>query len=56
MLDPHAEIDHGTPASASTQAVTLEIDGVDLGDILVAEGLAAPYRGGPRPDWCARGE
>lgn len=36
--------------------VTLEIDGVDLGDILVAEGLAAPYHGGPRPDWCARGE
>ncbi|QAZ39455.1 formate dehydrogenase subunit alpha [Methylibium sp. Pch-M] len=27
MLDPHAEIDYGTPASASTQAVTLEIDG-----------------------------
>lgn len=32
----------------------IELDGVSLGDTLVAEGLARPYPGrGPRPDWCA---
>ncbi len=30
--------------------------GRDVGAILVAEGLAAPYAGrGPRPDWCRPG-
>jgi micrococcal nuclease len=35
--------------------IEMLIDGVwvDLGDALVAEGLARPYSGrGPRPDWC----
>lgn len=27
-------------------------DGRSLGDTLVAEGLARPYHGGPRPGWC----
>lgn len=32
----------------------IELDGVSLGDTLIAEGLARPYSGnGPRPDWCA---
>jgi micrococcal nuclease len=32
----------------------IELDGVSLGDTLLAEGLARPYSGnGPRPDWCA---
>lgn len=36
--------------------IEMLIDGVwvDLGDTLVAEGLARPYSGnGTRPDWCA---
>ncbi len=28
------------------------IDGRGVGDTLVAEGLARPYRGGPRQGWC----
>lgn len=29
-------------------------DGVDVGAVLLAEGLALPYKGsGARPDWCA---
>ncbi len=32
----------------------IEIDGVDLGATLLAEGLARPYfDGDARPDWCA---
>lgn len=34
----------------------VELDGVSLGDTLLAEGLARPYSGkGPHPDWCAGG-
>lgn len=34
----------------------IELDGRDLGEILLAEGLARPYSGeGPHPDWCAPG-
>ncbi len=34
----------------------IELDGVSLGETLLAEGLARPYSGsGPRPDWCAGG-
>lgn len=29
------------------------IDGEDVADILVGEGLAVRYNGGSRPDWCA---
>ena len=32
----------------------LTVDGRDLADIMVSEGLAARYSGGPRIDWCAR--
>lgn len=31
----------------------IEIDGQDLGTILLAEGLAKPYDGGEHPDWCS---
>mgnify|MGYP006274733513 FL=1 len=34
--------------------VRLHLDGRDVGATLIAEGLAVPYRGGARPDWCAR--
>ena len=34
--------------------VRLRLDGRDVGDILIAEGVALPYGGGRRPDWCAR--
>ena len=34
--------------------VRLAIDGRDVGDVLIAEGLAVPYGGGRRIDWCAR--
>jgi len=32
----------------------LRLDGRDVGATLIAEGLAVPYRGGARIDWCAR--
>lgn len=31
----------------------LSINTTDLGAILINDGLALPYRGGRRPDWCA---
>lgn len=32
----------------------VEIDGVNVGDALIAAGLAKPYDGtGPKPDWCS---
>ena len=34
--------------------VQLSVDGRDVGASLIAEGLALPYQGGRRPDWCAR--
>ena len=34
--------------------VQLSVDGQDVGTRLIAEGLALPYQGGRRPDWCAR--
>lgn len=34
--------------------VQLSVDGRDVGARLIAEGLALPYDGGRRPDWCAR--
>jgi micrococcal nuclease len=34
--------------------VQLSVDGRDVGARLIAEGLALPYQGGRRPDWCAR--
>jgi len=34
--------------------VTLRVDGVDVGDTLIAQNLAVAYRGGARPDWCDR--
>lgn len=33
---------------------TLGVDGRDVGDVLIAEGLAVPYSGGRRINWCAR--
>ena len=32
----------------------MTIDAVDVGDTLVAEGLAVPYRGGSRINWCRK--
>ncbi len=36
------------------QLVHLSLDGRDVGAILIAEGLAVPYSGGRRINWCAR--
>jgi micrococcal nuclease len=36
------------------QLVQLSLDGRDVGRVLIAEGLAVPYSGGRRIDWCAR--
>src|SRR6056297_108842 len=33
--------------------VRLSLDGQDVGAVLISEGLAVPYRGGRRIDWCA---
>ncbi len=32
---------------------TVTVDGRGVGATLISEGLARPYRGGPRADWCA---
>jgi len=34
--------------------VALRLDGRDVGTTLIAEGLAVPYTGGRRINWCAR--
>ena len=34
--------------------VTMKVDGVDVGETLIDEELAVPYRGGSRINWCAR--
>ena len=34
------------------QLASLQIDGVDVGDLLISENLARPYRGGQRTSWC----
>ncbi len=34
--------------------IRLYVDGQDVAKRLVREGLAVTYRGGARPDWCAR--
>lgn len=31
----------------------LHLDGRDVGEVMIAEGLAVPYRGGRRIDWCS---
>ncbi len=36
------------------QLVRLSLDGRDVGSVLIAEGLAVPYGGGRRINWCAR--
>jgi endonuclease YncB( thermonuclease family) len=28
------------------------LDGQSLGEILLSQGVARPYDGGPKPDWC----
>ncbi|WP_439137754.1 thermonuclease family protein [Roseicyclus sp.] len=34
--------------------INIAVNGRDVGDTLIAEGLALPYQRGRRPDWCAR--
>lgn len=36
------------------QLIRLRVDGVDVADTLVAEGLAERYSGGSRSDWCLK--
>ncbi len=33
---------------------TVEVDGVDIGNLMIEKGYAKPYPGvGPKPDWCS---
>jgi len=34
--------------------VTMKVDGIDVADTLIGEGLAVRYAGGKRINWCAR--
>lgn len=34
--------------------VTMKVDGVDVAQTMIDEGLAVPYAGAKRIDWCAR--
>jgi endonuclease YncB( thermonuclease family) len=34
--------------------VAMYVDGADVGETLIAEGLAVSYRGGQRINWCAK--
>ena len=34
--------------------VTMKVDGLDVADTLIDEGLAVAYRGGARINWCER--
>lgn len=34
--------------------IRLSVQGKDVGETLIREGLAVPYNGGARIDWCAR--
>ena len=36
------------------ELVRLWVDGRALSDVMISEGLAVPYHGGKRIDWCAR--
>nr|WP_281501843.1 thermonuclease family protein [Aliiroseovarius sp. F20344] len=36
------------------ELVRLSVDGRDVGDTLISEGLALAYRGGSRINWCDR--
>ncbi len=38
----------------SRALLRLKVDGVDLADIMVSEGLAVRYQGGKRINWCHR--
>lgn len=46
------ELRIGPPGKYSQIQATLMIDGRDAGDTLIAEDLARPYFGGPKPGWC----
>lgn len=48
------EADLGRWDRYNRRLVRLSIDGRDVGARLIAEGLALPYEGGRRVDWCAR--
>ena len=42
----------GEPGKYSQIQARLLLDGRNAADQLIAEGLAVPYDGGPRPGWC----
>jgi len=43
----------GRPDRYGRVLTELVLDGQDVGALLIAEGLALPYDGGSRVDWCA---
>lgn len=48
------EADLGGVDRYGRRLVALRLDGVAVGPLLISEGLAVPYSGGRRIDWCAR--
>ena len=56
LLDTAREIDTKTDGKRERWRRILGdvyVDGVNVGDILISDGLAVPYNGrGPRKDWC----
>lgn len=47
-------LDHRGWDKYERRLMAMQIDGRDVGEILIAEGLAVAYDGGARVDWCAR--
>ena len=48
-------VQEGARDRYSRGLATLRVDGVDVGRVLIREGLAVPYSGrGQRTDWCAK--
>lgn len=48
------EIEHRGRDRYDRLLLVLKVDGKNVGDTLIAEGLAVPYNGGKRIDWCDR--
>ncbi|WP_210211002.1 thermonuclease family protein [Rhodomicrobium lacus] len=55
VADPSATIEtHKRREKYGRTLARLRVRGVDVGATLAAEGLALPYDGRTKPDWCSR--
>lgn len=45
-------VPNGKGCKWGRQCASLYLDGRDAAEIMIGEGLAVPYRNGPRKDWC----